>query len=151
MADEHWNFISFEKFIDQRFDDLEKTINVAMTAAAKAVDKAEVAQQHRNESQNEFRKSLSDLSGLMWTTKEGSAAIESIRREFGASNENLDKKISALAAVRTEATEAMRRTLDARISQLEAGYANLQGRMWAISAIWAIVVLAVSVGVRFIH
>ncbi len=150
MADEEWNFTSFEKFINQRFADFSLQFSIAMAAAEKAIDKAETAQQLRNESQNEFRKSLSDLSGLMWTTKEGSAAIDSMRREFGAATENLDKKISALSAVRIEATEAIRRTLDARISQLENSYANMQGRMWGISAIWAIIVLAVSIVVRFI-
>src|SRR6266550_6410911 len=85
---DNWNFTTFEKYINQRFSDLalqlreryesqqtgvanalaaaEKAVNAALMAAEKAVDKAEVAQQLRNEAQNEFRKSLSDLSSLMW-------------------------------------------------------------------------------------
>lgn len=145
-----WNFNTFEKYINQRFGDLslqlreryeaqqtgvtaalaaaEKAVNAALIAAEKAVDKAEGAQQLRNEAQNEFRKSLSDLSGLMWTTKEGTASIDSLRREFSAADD----------------------TLSARLGLLETNYANLQGRMWAISAIWAIIVLAVTIGARFI-
>src|ERR1700680_4823245 len=88
-----WNFDTFEKFINQRFNDLslqlreryeaqqtgvtaalaaaEKAVNAALIAAEKAVDKAEDAQHLRNEAQNEFRESLSDLSNLMWTRTEG--------------------------------------------------------------------------------
>jgi hypothetical protein len=167
-----WNFTTFEIYINQRFGDLslqlreryeaqqtgvtaalaaaEKAVNAALIAAEKAVDKAEGAQQLRNEAQNEFRKSLSDLSGLMWTIKEGTAAIESLRRETAVSIDSVDKKLATLAVVRTEATETMRKALDARINPLETGYANLQGRIWAVSALFAIVTLAVTIGVKFI-
>ena len=84
-----------------------------------------------------FRKSLSDLSGLMWTTKEGAATVESLRREITASIENMDKKIASLSANRIEATESMRKAFDARISTLELGYANIQGRIWSVSAFFA--------------
>ncbi len=145
-----WNFTTFEKFINQRFADLslhlreryeaqqtgvtaalaaaEKAVNAALIAAEKAVDKAEGAQQLRNEAQNEFRKSLSDLSGLMWTIKEGTATVESLRREFSL----------------------LQHQTDERISKLETGASNIQGRIWAVSAIWAIVTLGVIIGSRFI-
>jgi hypothetical protein len=144
-----WNFDTFEKYINQRFADLslqlreryeaqqtgvtaalaaaEKAVNAALIAAEKAVDKAEGAQQLRNEAQNEFRKSLSDLSGLMWTIKEGTLAVESLRRELTASQT----------------------TLEATVNKLESGYANIQGRIWAVSAVWAIIALIISVSIRF--
>jgi hypothetical protein len=146
-----WNFTTFEKYINQRFGDLslqlreryeaqqtgvtaalaaaEKAVNAALIAAEKAVDKAEGAQQLRNEAQNEFRKSLSDLSGLMWTIKEGTATVEALRREL---------TITVVA-------------LQTRVSVLETANANIQGRIWAVSALFAIVALAISVGVRFIR
>ena len=149
-ASSGWNFVTFEKWVDQRFTDLsvnlreryeaqqtgvtaalaaaEKAVTAALTAAEKAVDKAEGAQQLRNEAQNEFRKSLSDLSGLMWTIKEGTAALDSLRRELSLTQ----------------------RALDERVTKLESVSANMQGRMWAISAVWGVLVLAVSIGVRFI-
>ena len=145
-----WNFTTFEKYINQRFGDLslqlreryeaqqtgvtaalaaaEKAVNAALIAAEKAVDKAEGAQQLRNEAQNEFRKSLSDLSGLMWTIKEGSLAVEALRREI----------------------TIQQKTLENRVVVLETGYANVQGRIWGVSALFAIIALAISVGVRFI-
>ena len=171
-AAETWNFTTFEKFINQRFNDLslqlreryeaqqtgvtaalaaaEKAVNAALIAAEKAVDKAEGAQQLRNEAQNEFRKSLSDLSELMWTRKEGTATLDGLRRELSAAVDNTDTKVGALAQTRAEATETMRKALEARIVPLEGGFANIQGRMWGISAIWAIIVLGVTIGVRFI-
>jgi hypothetical protein len=145
-----WNFETFEKYINQRFGDLslqlreryeaqqtgvttalaaaEKAVNAALIAAEKAVDKAEGAQQLRNEAQNEFRKSLSDLSGLMWTTKEGTEKVEGLRREISITQ----------------------KTLEGRIGTLETGYANVQGRIWSVSALFAIIVLAVNIGVRFL-
>lgn len=166
-----WNFTSFEKFINQRFTDLslqlreryesqqqgvtaalqaaEKAVTAALAAAEKAVDKAERAQEHRNEAQNEFRKSLSDLSGLMWTIKEGTAAIEALRRQMDSEDENLNVKIITLERTRIEATEIVRQSMESRISALEAGAANIQGRMWAISALWAVIVAAISIGVSF--
>jgi len=167
-----WNFDTFEKFINQRFTDLsmqlreryeaqqtgvtaalaaaEKAVNAALIAAEKAVDKAERAQELRNQVSNEFRESLSDLSQLMWTTKEGTATVDSLRRELTATMENIDKKIAALAVTRADAADAMRKGLEARIAPLEIANANLQGRIWAVSAFWALIVLAVSIGVRFI-
>jgi hypothetical protein len=145
-----WNFTTFEKYINQRFADMalqlreryeaqqtgvtaalaaaEKAVTAALIAAEKAVDKAEGAQQLRNEAQNEFRKSLSDLSGLMWTIKEGQAAVESLRREI---------------AVTIQA-------VDIRVGTLEKGFANIQGRIWGVSALFAIVSLIVSFGAKFI-
>jgi hypothetical protein len=150
QSSDGWNFNTFEKFINQRFADLslqlreryeaqqtgviaalaaaEKAVNAALIAAEKAVDKAEGAQQLRNEAQNEFRKSLSDLSGLMWTIKEGTAAVEAARREFMGSQ----------------------RQLEDRVGKLESANANVQGKIWGVSALWAIVVLGVTIGVRFI-
>jgi len=144
-----WNFNTFEKYINQRFGDLslqlreryeaqqtgvtaalaaaEKAVNAALIAAEKAVDKAEGAQQLRNEAQNEFRKSLSDLSGLMWTTKEGSAALESMRREFSVNDQ----------------------ALQTRVGLLETGAANVQGKIWAVSALFAIMSLVMTVGAKY--
>jgi chromosome segregation ATPase len=145
-----WNFGTFEKYINQRFGDLslqlreryeaqqtgvtaalaaaEKAVNAALIAAEKAVDKAEGAQQLRNEAQNEFRKSLSDLSGLMWTIKEGTEKVESLRRELTVTIEGLQR----------------------RTGILETGNANIQGRIWGVSALFAIGALALDVGVRFL-
>lgn len=144
-----WNFTTFEKHINQRFSDMsqqlreryeaqqigvtaalaaaEKAVTAALIAAEKAVDKAERAQELRNQVANEFRESLSDLSGLMWTTKEGQAAVDSLRRELTMTLESATK----------------------RLGMLETGHANIQGRIWAVSALFSITVLIVSIASRF--
>lgn len=149
-----WNFTTYEKYINQRFTDLalqlreryeaqqtgvtaalaaaEKAVNAALIAAEKAVDKAEGAQQLRNEAQNEFRKSLSDLSGLMWTIKEGAATVDALRREI---------------KLTTDATSG-------RVGILENANANVQGRIWAVSAMFGVitfvVTVVVSIAVKFV-
>jgi hypothetical protein len=146
-----WNFGTYSLHINQRFSDLslqlqqrfeaqqtsvstamvaaEKAVNAALTAAEKAVDKAEQAQALRNEAQNEFRKSLSDLSGLMWTTKEGTSALDALRRELD---------------IRSTSTER-------DVSSLSNSYANLQGRFAMIVIVWGVVVAIASAAIRWFH
>jgi len=144
-----WNFATYSTHINQRFSDLslqlqqrfeaqqtsvstamvaaEKAVNAALTAAEKAVDKAEQAQALRNEAQNEFRKSLGDLSGLMWTTKEGTAALDALRREID---------------IRIKASEES-------LSSLKSSYDNLHGRLAMIGIVWGVVVVIASVVIRW--
>src|SRR5580765_6558114 len=144
-----WNFSTYSVHINQRFSDLslqlqqrfeaqqtsvstamvaaEKAVNAALTAAEKAVDKAEQAQALRNEAQNEFRKSLGDLSGLMWTTKEGTAALDALRREID---------------IRIKASEES-------LSSLKSSYDNLHGRLAMIGIVWGVVVVIASVVIRW--
>jgi hypothetical protein len=155
-----WNFTTFEKYINQRFGDLslqlreryeaqqtgvtaalaaaEKAVNAALIAAEKAVDKAEGSQQLRNEAQNEFRKALSDLSGMMWMREAGQAAIEAVRREFSAADDNIGKK-----------SDENNKYANSRLLALEASIANIQGRIWAISAAFAVIGFLVNGGLQF--
>lgn len=171
MTTDGWNFETFEKFINQRFDGLslqllerheaqqasisaafvaaEKAVNATRVAAEKAVDKAEYAQQLRNESQNEFRNSLGDLSALMWTSKEGNEKVDGLRRELTLSINTNSKKVEEAVQHRTEGMEALRKALETRISLLENGYANLQGRIWGVSALFATAALVIDVAFRY--
>ena len=146
-----WNFGTYSIHINQRFSDLslqlqqrfeaqqtsvstamvaaEKAVNAALTAAEKAVDKAEQAQALRNESQNEFRKSLSDLSGLMWTTKEGTSSLDALRREL----------------------EIQIKGIDSKVSDLSEDSANLQGRISMLGIVWGVIIIVVSLAIKFIH
>ena len=167
---ESWNFTTFEKYINQRFTDMsqqlreryeaqqtgvtaalaaaEKAVNAALIAAEKAVDKAEGAQQLRNEAQNEFRKSLSDLSGLMWTIKEGTSTVDGLRRELSQALASLDQRVSRLS--QESATVSAHNSLNVRIGLLETGAANIQGRIWSVSALFAVIALSLELGFRFI-
>lgn len=150
-SDDGWNFNTYSIYINQRFVDLslqlqqrfegqqqglstammaaEKAVTAALTAAEKAVDKAEQAQALRNEAQNEFRKALSDLSALMWTIKEGSSALDALRRELGIRINSLDEKVNDGAKT----------------------WANLQGRFTMVGIIWGIVVVSISVLLSWGH
>jgi len=84
-------FESQEKAVNIAFLNAEKATNSALASSDKAVNKAEEAQALRNEAANEFRDALSDLSKTMWSIKEGTAAVESLRRELNISIENIEK------------------------------------------------------------
>ena len=159
-----WNFFTFEKYMNQRFIDLglnlreryeaqqtglaaalaaaEKAVNAALISAEKAVDKAEDAQQLRNEAQNEFRKSLSDLSGLMWTTKEGGAALESVRRELSLTISATDAKTGILEN-RITAMENRTAGISTANSETRIIKTDSSARVMAIFAI----AMAVAIGV----
>jgi hypothetical protein len=122
---------ALEKMLDEREDRtkerfiaLDKNITVAMMAADKAVGKAEMATEKRFEGVNEFRSTLADQAATLLP-----------RAEFQVQHKSLLDKIDGL---------------DARLAAMENSAANIQGRIWAIGAIWSIFVVAVSIGVRFI-
>lgn len=165
---DEWNFETFEKYINQRFTDLsiqlrerydsqqsaiasafeaaEKTVNTALVAAQKAIDKSEQAQELRNEQQNELHKSLSEMSGIMWTIKEGSAAVDSLRREFYAGLQGLEKKLETMETAKHASQDLENR----RVSALETRIAEMVTReadkKEGISFIGAIV-MAIATGV----
>ena len=144
-----WNFSTFHTYINQRFSDLslqlqqrfeaqqtsvstamvaaEKAVNAALTAAEKAVDKAEQAQALRNQVSNEWRESLSDLSALMWTVKEGTAALDALRRE-------IDIRYTSV---------------EGKVAELSSSAANLQGRFAMIGLVWGVIVVIASAAIRW--
>jgi hypothetical protein len=60
---------------DQRFSDSEKAVGAALNSAHEAVNKAEEAQEKRNEGMNEFRGSLADQAKAFMTRAEVDARI----------------------------------------------------------------------------
>ena len=160
--DINWNFTTFEKFINQRFVDLsmnlrerfeaqqtglaaalsaaEKAVNAALIAAEKAVDKAERAQELRNQVANEFRQSLQDLSRLMWPIAAGEAAVAAMRREFQQAHDALTAKV-----------EEQAKGMGERIGTLEKKNENLQGRLWALGVVFALISLGTAFLPYIIH
>lgn len=121
--------LEHERRFEQRFSDAEKAVKNALAAAEKAVDKSEAAQGVRNALQNEFRASLGDLSKLMWTSKEGTSALDGLRRELESRIKSLEENISGLKTISD----------------------NLQGRFAMIAIIWGVIVFAGSVVIKFWH
>lgn len=161
---DQWNFETFEKYINQRFNDLavqlrerhdaqqsavasafeaaEKTVNTALVAAQKAIDKSEQAQELRNEQQNELHKSLSEMSALMWTIKEGTAAVDSVRREFNAGLDGLEKKLETIEHAKQVSSDLENRRISALETRVTEMVTREADKKEGISFIGAIVMAA---------
>jgi hypothetical protein len=61
----HNTLISLREYVDIRFDAQEKAVNAALTAADRAVNKAEIASEKRFDAVNEFRAALADSARLL--------------------------------------------------------------------------------------
>ena len=121
-----------DRRVEQRFVDYEKAVAAALTAAQRASEKTDAEQSHRNAQQNEWRGSLSDLSGRMWLAKDGVAALDALRRELTISMEALDDKVTIL--------NEQASNLRGRFAMVSIG----------ISGAWAVAVVAITIGMRFI-
>lgn len=136
-------FDAQQKAVQDALASAEKAVNAALSASEKAVNKAEEAQGLRNEAQNEFRKSLADLSGLMWTIKEGSAAVDGLRRELGLRIDGIESKFSAeLENLRTS-----RDTVKGRSEGLSAGWGWIVGGAGLIAALVGVAAAFLNKGV----
>jgi hypothetical protein len=108
----------------------------AFLASEKAIIKAEEAQREYNVRSNEFRGQLDDQAKMLMPRSEVTALIRSIEDKLYAT---------------TQANDRERTLLLDRIGGLEKTSANLQGRMWAITAIAWFIALGVSIALKFIH
>ena len=121
MADDlqGWSFATLEKYLDSRIGDMdrrheqrdilrnennkaalvaiEQSALAAVRAAKEATDKAERAQQLRNEAQNEWRATLSDLSSTMLPRSQHAADMENLKERF----DGLDRRMAVSEGSRT--------------------------------------------------
>lgn len=103
-----WTFTTLKEFIDEReartierFDHLKKEIDSSLNASAQAVSKAEVANEKRFDSVNEFRAALSDQTNNLLPRAEFNLQYRSVSDRIGL-NENrigeMQIQLSSLAA-----------------------------------------------------
>lgn len=94
-ADGGWTVDTLKEFIEQRFVDqerfnsaavaaLEKSIQVALTAAQQAVNKAEAATEKRFDSVNEFRATLADQTGTLMPRAEAEIRLKTLTDRLDA-------------------------------------------------------------------
>lgn len=105
-------FVTYRTLIDSQAD----KVALALDASEKAITKAEIATDKRFESMNEFRQSLSDLSGTMATRREMEASVTELK---------------GIAAENSKQIAELRSRLDvgpAGLSSLQNQYSALQGR-----------------------
>ncbi len=129
-------FETQEKGISTALTSAEKAVNAALASSDRAVEKAEQAQALRNIVSNEFRNTLSDQAATFWPIKEGQSALVNVTDRFN----------EALAAARRERI-AQSEAEDKRISALERSQAVSLGRVQAISGMWGVATVIISVGI----
>jgi hypothetical protein len=88
MADEVWTLLALKEYIEQRFNDQGVAINAALSAAERAVNKAESATEKRFEGVNEFRKTLSDQAMTFLT-----------KGEYFAQHKALEEKVMTISGM----------------------------------------------------
>lgn len=110
-------------------------VALALAAAEKAIDKAEVATERRLQGMNEFRDQLSDQAATLMPRKEAEQLVHALaeRMEAGWSAVTIgDQK------------------LDDRLKTLEQGAANQQGRFAMVGVGLAVVVVIVNVAIALL-
>ncbi len=154
-----------------------EAVAAALIAAEKAVDKAERAQELRNQVANEFRATLDDQNKRMWERESGRAElagiqqrveneVESMRRELSSELKTLEGRVTGIetsfasaqvlglatgvVAVEVTINTAGLSQLPERIRLLETAMATAQGRNQMLTLVWGVVVLAISIGIRFV-
>jgi hypothetical protein len=130
-----------------KFDAVEKQTKIAFDASEKAREKAEIAQQGRNEMTNEFRGQLSDQAATLMPRKEVEGLINatnekiesrfiSLREEFGGRFDRIEQ---------ANATEKSRGDIGQGSSQGKESYTS---RIITIISVLIALVLFI---MRFVH
>lgn len=88
----HNTLISLREYVDIRFDAQEKAVTAALTAADRAVGKAELASEKRFDSVNEFRAALSDSSRLLMPRTEAEQGMKSMEEKITALVKRVDAR-----------------------------------------------------------
>lgn len=123
-----------------------KANEVALNAAEKASDKAEVASNARFASVNEFRAQLADQAATFLPRNESSAKFAVVFEKIEALAETHSRDMVTMR----EMADRLAAHSDDRLKALESAGANLQGRLWALGAAMAVVVVLVNVLIRFV-
>lgn len=140
-------FRAFDIAVTAGFAAQKESVANAFSASEKAIIKAEEAQRAYNERSNEFRGQLDDQAKMLMPRSEATALIRSLEDKLQATSQSDGRERTLL----TDRLALERTQLMERIGILEKGAANLQGRMWAITAVAWVVTVGVSIALRFIH
>ena len=119
---------------------------VALTAAEKAVNKAEAAAAERFRSVNEFRGQLADQAATLMLRSEAAVQFNALLEKIEALAEEHRRDM----VVMREMADRLAAHSDERLKLLESSGANLQGRLWSLGAAMALVIVAVNILIRFI-
>lgn len=105
-----------------------------------AIDKADTNMNTRLEGMNEFRAQIKEQTGTFITYKEIEAlkqgmelALKQLLEKNDLAIKNIDDKFESKTAANTK-----------RIEELEKSKNNMDGRMWVIGVVWALILVLVS-------
>ena len=110
---------------EQRFVDLEKTVESSLESARAAVSKAEAAQDKRMDSMNEFRGQLADQTATLLT-----------RTEYDVAHSGLVERISDVSSRLAR--------IEGRSGGLASGWAYLAGALALMVSIVSVVVAIIT-------
>ena len=119
--------IELEKYIDQRFRDLEERVALLAESQAQAVRTAAGNLEHRLEAMNELRDQINRERGLYLTS------------------DVFHAETKAHAA----ADDRVHGNVDLRLRMIETTMANYAGRFWAVGILATLASLAVNLAIRF--
>lgn len=110
------------------------------TLTKEAIDKADSDMNRRLESMNEFRAQLQQQTATFITYKE----IEALKQGLEiAIKQLLEKNELAIKNIDEKAQTRINETMK-RIESLEKHKNNMDGRLWVIGVVWAIVLILIS-------
>jgi len=110
-------------------------VSLAFAVNEKPIVRSEEAQRAYNERSNEFRGQLDDQAKMLMPRSETNTMLRSMEEKINAARDASDRERSVLGE---------------RITAIENSLANLQGRIWAVTAVAWLVALAVSITLWFI-
>jgi len=146
-ASQFWTIVTLKEYVDRRFDDQKSATDVALaaadkmnvaalTAAEKAVTKAEVATEKRFDSVNEFRRTLTDQANLFLQRETFESFKDRVAQDLGTIRH--DTQFSAETLAKTHASEiktiyewagSVDKGISARVEKLENSQSRLIGAL----------------------
>jgi exonuclease VII large subunit len=141
----------------QRFDAQQQALDAALQAvkeatkadldaAKEAVNKAEKANERRFDAVNEFRAQLADQAASFLTRREAEARFDALMEKLEALSSEHRRDLVTIR----EMADRLAAASDTRLKVLESSGANLQGRLWALGAGIAFIVVFVNIAIRFL-
>lgn len=139
-------FAQADRLVEQKLESLDRALSVALSSAQTAVAKAEQATERRFEATNAYREQLSDQANTFMPRTESTARWEATMERI----ENYAEMHRRDMVTVRDMADRLTASSDARLKALEAGNANMQGRLWALGTVIALVVITVNVAIRFV-
>jgi hypothetical protein len=139
-------FDAQQRALEDALQSVKEATRADLDAAKEAVNKAEKSNERRFDSVNEFRAQLADQASTFMTRREAEARLGALMEKL----ESLAAEHRRDLVTMREMADRLAAASDVRLKVLESSGANLQGRLWALGAGIAMIVVVVNVVIRFL-